>query len=246
MSQETDPQNQAEAALRQELAAHNTEKQQKAKEAREQKDARASAKKAIREGRNQHRLLARNLFGGWLEGVSLLVFPGLLYLPLGGVGIALGIGLAFLYLVVICDNYGGLVARLQLAKERVWLSSLPFGVFGYLETLGRGHSREERRVSVEIVFAQNANPKEEIVRGMLQKLNDQQGYKEKASLALSKEGPSRMQSPTIETRFYGKQRPQSPPDRDNSSVHGWLRGLVREVLLPVHKAYPIEKISISG
>ena len=165
-------------------------------------------------------------------GTLLLFAPGF-----AGVGEetwrALGLVLLF---GAIGGFFGGrlLLGPRYVRREAAWLASLPFPVRGYFRVLGETPS-EERQVRVRIHF-RHAAPEREVLEGMVGRVV----YPATAVLTGGSGLRWTATSATIHTPAI------DDVEMDNMQVLGWMRGMIGEVLLPLHAAYPLRGVRFDG
>jgi|GEM_PF-1940329 len=132
----------------------------------------------------------------------------------------------------IVGFFGGrwVLGRVYLRREREWIRSLPFPVRGYFRVLGET-PEEERRVRVRFQF-QDAAPARELLEGLVGRV----AYPASARLTGGSGLRWTAESTTIHTYM--------PEDSTatNLQVLSWMRGMMEEVLLPLHEAYPLRGV----
>lgn len=247
-----DSQQDAEAKLAQQLEEHQRAEAAKDQANLDSKASKKEAKQAALNAKQRHYLLTHTGFNSWYEALALLVFPALSWALFGrghsenaGLSVAIGLGFGFFYLVYLCDTFGGIFARLSLAREQAYLKGLPFAQDGYWSLISVSPSGEETRVQAKIQFSKAATPKEEILKGMVRKFQDgfYIGSGESYSLSIdSSDNSLTLKSHPLSTPKYGKGKPVL---RHSGALHEWARGFLRQVAEPLHKAYPIEQLSLS-
>jgi hypothetical protein len=165
-------------------------------------------------------------------GTVLLVFGDLVGLrqpfwPKAGIG---------LVLLAIAGFFGGrmVLAPWLVRRERAWLQALPFPVRGYFRTLGRV-PEEERQVRVRIDF-QGEPPERELLEGLLGRVT----YPASARITGGKGARWRAESGPIRSPAF------DDVDPTNGAVLGWMRGVVEEVLLPLHAVHPLQSVEFRG
>ncbi|HET7230917.1 MAG TPA: hypothetical protein VFJ16_12985 [Longimicrobium sp.] len=145
------------------------------------------------------------------------------------------LGLALLF-AAIAGFFGGrlLLGPRYVRREAAWLGSLPFPVRGYFRILGETPS-EERQVRVRIRF-RHAAPEREVLEGIV-------GLVQYPATAVLSGGSGlrwTVTSATIRTPVVDDVEP------DNMQVLGWMRGMIGEVLVPLHEAYPLRGVTFDG
>ncbi|MFL5381735.1 MAG: hypothetical protein ACJ8GN_04400 [Longimicrobiaceae bacterium] len=167
-----------------------------------------------------------------IAGTVLLVFGDLMGLrqPFWS---KMGIGLT---LLAIVGFFGGRVvlAPWLVRRERAWLQALPFPVRGYFRTLGQA-PEEERRVCVRIDFREEP-PEREVLEGLLGRV----AYPASARITGGKGASWRAESGPIRSPAF------EDVDPTNGAVLGWMRGVVEEVLLPLHAVHPLQSVEFRG
>jgi hypothetical protein len=160
-----------------------------------------------------------------------LVVAGTLLLMLGkgSVGTA---GLV----MVLASALGYFPARMalgvwQVRLERAWLASLPFPVRGYFRVLGTS-PEEERTLRLKASFT-GSGPGREVLEGLLGRVS----YPASANLRdFREQGWSAESGPIL-----------SPSgddiDSSNAPTLGWMRVVIEDVLLPLHREFPLAAVS---
>lgn len=228
----------AEERLRAAIEAHD-EAARDAKEAR--RDAKATRRGAKAEARafvQRHRLVVQNGYGGWAEGIALVVFPAVGaaigwadgWAPIGGI---VGLVAAFGYLTVVVERVGGVVGHLRLALERRRIEASPFPVYGWFEALERPWSQDERTITLTVTFA--ADVDKELLRGALRT----QGARAEVQ---AEERVATVRSEPIATAWSGKGAART---RDNAEVHAWQLAALA-ALEVLHRARGIEEVRVAG
>jgi len=167
-----------------------------------------------------------------VAGTVLLVFGDLVGLrqpfwPQVGMG---------LVLLAIVGFFGGrwVMAPWLVRRERAWLQALPFPVRGYFRTLGQV-PEEERRVRVRIEF-RGEPPEREVLEGLFGRVT----VPATARLTDGKGAGWRAESGPIHSPSF------EDVDPTNGAVLGWMRGVVEEVLLPLHAVHPLQSVEFRG
>ena len=243
-----DSQEEAEAQLDKELQAHLKAKDEEAAAKRDHQTAKKQAKQGSLHKLQQHYLLTHTSFNSWWEATALLLFPALGWVlfsdgRLDGAPIALLVGLClgFGYLVYVCENYGGVFARVFYAQEKSYLKRLPFPADSYWDLIGNRPSGDEARVLATLQFAPNTHPKKDLVEGTLRKF--QEGFYGGASCKITwSEDRVTLKSHSLSTPYYGSKKPRL---RTTGALHDWAKAFLRQVAEPLHKAYPLAQVSFS-
>jgi hypothetical protein len=176
--------------------------------------------------------ILRLAIGGVVAGTALLMAPDLAGLG-GGAWHFAGL---ILLAASILGFFGGrwLLGRRYARVEAAWVRSLPFPVQGYFRVLGETPA-EERRVRVRFEF-QAAAPGREVLEGLVGRV----AYPATARLTGGRELRWTAESATIRTPVV------EDVDPTNLQVLSWMRGMIEEVLLPLHEAYPLRSVEFSG
>ncbi|MFL5539823.1 MAG: GNAT family N-acetyltransferase [Longimicrobiaceae bacterium] len=167
-----------------------------------------------------------------VAGTVLLVFGDLVGLrqpfwPKVGMG---------LVLLAIVGFFGGrwVMAPWLVRRERAWLQALPFPVRGWFRTLGQA-PEEERRVRVRIEF-RGEPPEREVLEGLFGRV----AIPATARLAAGQGASWRAESGPIRSPAF------EDVDPTNGAVLRWMRGVVEEVLLPLHAVHPLQSVEFRG
>lgn len=169
---------------------------------------------------------------GVVAGTALLMLPA----PAGaGGGWWNGLGLILLAGSIV-GFFGGrwVLGRRYARVEAAWVRSLPFPVRGYFRVLG-DTPQEERRVRMRFEF-QGAAPERELLEGLVGRV----AYPASARLTGGSGPRWTAESTTIHTYM--------PEDSEatNLQVLSWMRGMIEQVLIPLHEAYPLSGVEFSG
>jgi hypothetical protein len=124
--------------------------------------------------------------------------------------------------------------RLQIPLERTWLRSLPFPVRGYFRVLSEA-PEEERYLKLRLEF-RDAAPDRETLDGMLGRVQ----YS--ASAKLSGGGGTRWSARSGPIHSYVG----DDVDATNAEVLAWMRAVLEEALLPLHRVYPLRGVTFTG
>jgi len=172
--------------------------------------------------------ILRTTIAGVLAGTALLMLPGSDGSE-GGRWHALGL---ILLAASIVGFFGGrwVLGHVYLRREREWIRSLPFPVRGYFRVLGET-PEEERRVRVRFEF-QAAAPGRELLEGLVGRV----AYPASARLTGGDGLRWTAESTTIHTHM--------PEDSEatNLQLLSWMRGMIGEVLVPLHEACPLRGV----
>lgn len=109
-----------------------------------------------------------------------------------------------------------------------WLAALPFPVAGLTEVLGSG--RAVTKATIALRFSDSAAPKDVVEELLRSKLPPP---REDTPAQLTSDGSGLV----IDAEFY--------TEVSNWPLHGWFRQLVRDVLLEVHRGWPLATVTVS-
>jgi len=231
----------AGARARLEALAREGREHQAAALAREAAEERRAA---LRERRQVERLGRANVRNALLDsppGPSIPILRITLAAVVAGTILLFAAGTAWqvlgwtLLLGAIGGFFGGrlLLGPRYVRGEAAWLRALPFPVRGYFRVLGETPS-EERFVRVRIHF-RHAAPEREVLEGIAGRLV----YPATATLD---GGGLRwtLRSAAIRTPVV------EDGEITNRQALGWMRGVIDEVLLPLHEAYPLRSARFDG
>jgi hypothetical protein len=239
---EPTPPPQADARARLEALAREGRQQRAAALARE---AAGERRAALRERRRVERLGRANVRTALLDSPPGPPFP---ILRIAMAAVVVGTFLLFapgaawqvlgwaLLLGAIAGFFGGrlLLGPRYVRGEAAWLRALPFPVRGYFRVLGETPS-EERFVRVRILF-RHAAPERQVLEGLAGRLV----YPATATLDGGTGLRFTIRSAAIRTPAV------DDGEITNRQVLGWMRGMIREVLLPLHEAYPMRSVRFDG
>jgi hypothetical protein len=126
------------------------------------------------------------------------------------------------------------LGRRYARVEAAWVQALPFPVRGYFRVLGETLA-EERRVRVRSSSSAMPRP--------LARCS-----KDRRARDLPRHGPAHWRP---RAALDGRERPLRtcvPEDSDptNLQVLAWMRGMIDEVLVPLHDAYPLRGVEFEG
>lgn len=206
---------------------------------RQREEERASRREVLRIGRTYLRdalveqprvpqpitlprvIVATGAFGAmWVAG------EGLGLPRVSGVGMAGVLVLPFAWFAV-----RRLLGVRLLRAERAWLHDLPFPVFGYFDTLSAGPDEEcTLRVSV---WTHGEGPSDEVMEGMA-------GRAGGATTAVRAGGGWRIESGILRSPVFDEAGPT------NGARLGWMRAVIEESLLPLHRVHPIRRVEFDG
>jgi len=227
-----------EATARLEALAREGREQQAAALALEAAEERRTALRERREVERLGRVNVRNALldsprgpslpilrialGAVIVGTFLLFMPGARWWVLGWMLLGGAIGGFFVGRLLLGPRY--------VRGEAAWLRALPFPVRGYFRVLGDTPS-EERFVRVRITF-RRAAPEREVLEGLAGR----------AAATLDGGGGLRwtVRSTAIRTPAV------DDVEMTNLQVLSWMRGMISEVLLPLHDAYPLRSVRFDG
>ena len=167
----------------------------------------------------------------FLVAAPMLLAPGYVLasiIPVVGVPLLLGYVSGMLWSVV--------GPTLLMKRERRWLQSLPFGVSGYFEALRfyeEGHGRG-RDISLRLCLKDSTLPALELLQKLFGRLSSQVKIEE-GEVVITRQG---LQYKMVWTEMSG------PTYYSNQETRSYLRALFKNVLLPLHEAYPIKELSI--
>lgn len=117
-----------------------------------------------------------------------------------------------------------------LHAERAWLHDLPFPVFGYFEVLSAGPDEESTlRVTVWML---DEGPSDEVMEGMA-------GRAGGATTATRAAGGWRIQSGILRSPVFEEAGPT------NGARLAWMRSVIEESLLPLHRVHPIRRVEFA-
>lgn len=205
---------------------------------REREEERASRREVLRIGRtylldalveqprvpqliNLPRVMAATVLCGllWVGGEALR-------LPrVSGVGMAGVLVLPFAWFAL--RRWNGV--RL-LRAERAWLHDLPFPVFGYFDVLSASPDEEcTLRVAVWML---DEGPSDEVMEGMA-------GRAGGATTATRAGGGWRIQSGILRSPAFDESGPT------NGARLAWMRSVIEESLLPLHRVHPLRCVEFA-
>jgi hypothetical protein len=207
-----------------------------AEEARRQREEeRASRREVLRIGRTYllDALVEQPRVPQWITLLRVMAATALccvlwiggdaLGLPrLSGVGLAGVLVLPFAWFAVRRLN----AVRL-LRVERAWLHDLPFPVFGYFDTLSASPD-EECTLRVK-VWTHGEGPSDEVMEGIA-------GLAGGATSVTRSRGGWRIQSGVLRSPAFEDSGPT------NGARLGWMRSVIEQSLLPLHRVHPIRRV----
>lgn len=117
-----------------------------------------------------------------------------------------------------------------LRAERAWLHDLPFPVFGYFDTLSAGPD-EECTLRVK-VWTRGEGPSDEVMEGMA-------GRAGGATKVTRSRGGWRIESGILRSPAFDESGPT------NGARLGWMRSVIEESLLPLHRVHPIRRVEFA-
>jgi hypothetical protein len=164
-----------------------------------------------------------------LEGTG-LGFTAMMTLP--GWVVVVALGLAPIHRMMV---------ELQVRAERRWLGSLPFETQGYFETLCRFPGSDSMRVRVELQYADAtlAAP-EDVVSDLAGLVRSPVG-----ELPTVRHDAERKTTSFVSPHLAVEIRSPRNSHRRMSDVRSWQRRLLERVVLPLHRAHPIERVTVS-
>ena len=134
-----------------------------------------------------------------------------------------------------------IMVELQVRAEQRWLESLPFATAGYFETLCRFPSSNTMRVRVQLHHADagRAAP-EDVVRDLAGLVRAPSGELPTVTVD-AKRGTTSLVSPHLAVKISNG---RGGSHRHMSDVRSWQRRLLERVVLPLHRAHPLERVTV--
>ena len=228
----------AEERLRDAIRAHDDAAREAPAARGDAKAARRDAKAAGQAFVQRHRLVVQNAYGGWAEGLALVVLPAVgaaLGWPSGiaPIGALVGFVAAVVYLTLVVERVGGVVGHLRLARERRRIDASPFPIHGWFAALEPPWSRDHREITLTVTFDDAVD--KDLLRGALRT----QGAKSEVQ---AQDRVATVRSEPIATTLSGKGASRA---RDNADVHAWQLAVLA-ALEALHAARRIVEVKVDG
>jgi hypothetical protein len=133
------------------------------------------------------------------------------------------------------------MVELQVRAEKAWLASLPFETQGYLETLSHFPRSNSMRVRVWLVPVDptRAAP-EDVVRDLAGLVRSPSGELPTVHHDGNR-GEASFASPQIAVKFPSA---RGGSHKQMSGVRSWQRRVLSQIVVPLHRTHPIERVTI--